>query len=132
MENSQMSTYEEQVYEAAHTWSKALCECAGCADYADTFWNRLVMVPGIYQEFVYYMLNQNFACKYLVQGISVVDLLVWQVDLFKAGMDMGRTEKNNPDRLLLSAFVAMLEIEEDPDRANRFRTDTGTDYPGKF
>lgn len=124
---------EYQIREAAYTWCKSLCECAGVADETVTFWNRLTASPGVYSEYVYYMINQNFACQYKVEGVSLVDILVWQVDYFKAGMDMGRTERDNPDRLLFSAFKTMLDMEQNPKKyAKAFHEDTGTDYPGKY
>ena len=124
----------EQIREAAHIWCGSLCKCAGESEaYADKLWKRLEASPGIYEEFIYYMLHQDFKCGYKVCDLTIVDILVWQVDLFKAGMDMQRTERDNPDRLLLTAFVTMLDMEEDPEELiTRYRNDTGTDYPGKY
>ena len=124
----------EEIMQAAYTWSRALCECAGeNEEYAEEFWKRLCSFPGVLSEFVYYMLNQSFACEYKINDVSIVDIMVWQIDYFKAGMDMGRAERNNPDRMLLTAFATMLEMENNPDEIiGRMKSDTGTDYPGKF
>lgn len=126
--NSQM------IIDAAHTWSKALCECAGYDDeFAEEFWRRLRLSSGVYSEYVYYMINQNFACQYKIGGVSLVDIMVWQIDHFKASMDMDREQKRNPDLMLLTAFISMLDMEDNPEKElNRIYTDTGTDYPGKF
>lgn len=122
------------IMEAAHEWAYALCECAGeTVEYADTFWDRLTKSPGVYGEYVHYMLTQDFACSYSIEGVTVVDIMVWQIDRFKAGMDTVRPERDNPDRMLLTAFVTMLDMEERPDELlDAYRRDTGTDYPGKF
>ena len=120
--------------DAARTWAYALCECAGeTPEYAGVFYDRIRNSLGIYDEYKYYMIHQNFRCAYSIKGISIVDILVWQIDHFKAGMDTLRPEKENPDRLLLTAFVTMLDMEDHPDELVRaYRHDTGTDYPGKF
>ena len=123
-----------EIEEAAHTWAHALCECARHDEkFAESFWNRLSASEGVYSEFVAYMLTQNFDCSYNIDGVTIVDIMVWQVDLFKAGMDMGRPERDDPDSLLLAAFNTMLDMEDDPDTfLTAYRQDTGTDYPGKF
>ncbi len=125
---------ESRIREAAHEWAYALCECAGeSREYADGFWNRLTASPGVYGEYVHYMLTQDFACAYTIEDVSIVDIMIWQIDLFKAGMDTERAERDNPDRLLLTTFVKMLDMEADPVRyLEAYRKDTGTDYPGKF
>lgn len=129
-----MTMSNEEIMAAAHEWCIALCECAGVSEEeCKTFWDRLVSSEGVYSEYVYYMMHQNFACKYKVHDISLVDILVWQIDYFKAGLDMGRSERENPDRMLYSAFKSMLDMEADPETyVSAYRTDTGTDYPGKY
>ena len=128
--NDNITTIEETAY----IWSRALCECAGFdEEYAERFWGRLTKSTGIYSEFVYYMVNQNFACKYKISDISIVDIMIWQIDHFKASMDMNRQQKHNPDLMLLTAFVTMLDMEDNPQEfVSQLRSDTGTDYPGKY
>ena len=69
-----------------------------------------------------------------IQGITVPDILVWQVDKFKAGIDEGRFElKYNADAMLLMAFNTMYEVEKDPSKyLENFRTVTGSDYEDKI
>ncbi len=126
--------HDPQITEAAHEWAYALCECAGeTREYADTFWDRLTRSEGVYGEYVNYMLTQDFACTYSIDGVTIVDIMVWQIDRFKAGMDTVRPERDNPDRMLLTAFVTMLDMEERPEELlEAYRRDTGTDNPGKF
>jgi len=124
----------EEIRQAALAWSRALCECAGeNEEYAAKFWKRLNASAGVMSEFVYYMINQSFVCEYKIHDVSIVDIMVWQIDYFKAGMDMGRKEKENPDRMLLTAFATMLDMETNPEETiAKMKSDTGTDYPGKF
>ncbi len=131
---NEIDIHDKAITQAAHEWAYALCECAGeTKEYADIFWGRLVQSEGIYGEYVHYMLTQDFACAYTIEDVSIVDIMIWQIDRFKAGMDTVRPERDNPDRLLLTAFVTMLDMEADPVKyLDAYRKDTGTDYPGKF
>lgn len=124
----------DEIRNAAYEWAYALCKCAGeNEEYADSFWKRLTASEGVYSEFVNYMLTRDFACSYSIDGVTIVDIMVWQIDHFKAEMDMGRSERDNPDRMLLTAFATMLDMEDDPRTyLDAYRRDTGTDYPGKF
>ncbi len=120
----------------AEAWAKALCEYSGMdeAFYKD-FYSRLTSNDGVYEEFIYYMNHQDFLCKKEVRGITIPDILVYQVDRFKAGLDDfdKRDMKYNPDKMLLMAFDTMLKVEKDPEKYSEiFRTQTGTDYVGKF
>jgi len=120
--------------EAAHIWCMSLCECSGYdSKYAENFWNRLTLSQGVYSEFVYYMLHQDFACEYKVLDATIVDIMIWQIDHFKASLDMDRQQRKNPDLMLLTAFITMLDMEDDPTGLGAaLKSDTGTDYPGKF
>ena len=79
--------------EAAWQWAKALCYYAGEDEvFLEQFWEALTASEGIYKEFVYYLTNQTFLCQYKVEGYSVVDIMVWQMDHFKAQMDRGHDD----------------------------------------
>lgn len=122
---------EERVYQ----WARALCYYAGEGEeFLRKFWQMLTQSEGVMKEFVYYLEHQNFLCEYKVAGYSVVDLMVWQMDHFKAQMDRGKDDmKNNGDKMLLMAFDAMLKMERDSEYyVNLLQTETGTDYPGKY
>ncbi|MBO5474353.1 MAG: hypothetical protein J6A08_11320 [Lachnospiraceae bacterium] len=121
--------------EKAYEWAKALCRYAGeDEEFLKKFWNMLVQSEGIYQEFLYYMEHQNFSCAYKVAGYSLIDIMIWQMDHFKAQLDRDRSAmKSNGDRMLLMAFDTMLKMEKDPEYyVNLMLNETGTDYPGKF
>lgn len=119
----------------AYNWAKALCYYAGESDaFLEQFWENLTQSEGVYREFVYYLEHQNFLCEYQIEGYSLVDIMVWQMDHFKAQLDRGKDDmKNNADKMLLMAFDTMLKMERDPMRYIRsMQSETGTDYPGKF
>lgn len=121
--------------EKAYQWAQALCYYAGEDEsFFKDFWLRLRQSEHVYREFVYYLENQRFLCEYKVEGYSVVDIMVWQMDHFKAQMDRGKDDmKNNGDKMLLMAFDTLLKMERDPARyVGLMQTETGTDYEGKY
>ena len=121
--------------ERAYQWAQALCQCAGENEiFLEDFWQRLRQSKPVYKEFEYYLENQNFLCEYKVNGYGLVDIMVWQMDHFKAQMDRGRDDmKNNGDKMLLMAFDTLLKMERDPARyVGLMQTETGTDYEGKY
>ncbi len=125
--------------ERAYQWAQALCSCAGeDTDFLRRFWTALLQSEGVYREFVYYLEHETFLCDYKVAGYSVVDIMVWQIDHFKANLDLSHSGTayaggHNGDRMLLSAFNTMLKMEREPERyAASMRSETGTDYPDKY
>lgn len=121
--------------ERAYEWARALCYYAGQDEtFLREFWEMMTQSEGVCGEFLYYLEHQNFRCEYKVAGYSVVDIMVWQMDHFKAQMDRGKDDmKNNGDKMLLMAFDTMLRMERDPEYyVNLLQTETGTDYEGKY
>lgn len=99
----------------------------------EVFWDRISAYPDILREFEYYMLHKDFLCALKVEGITVADILVWQIDRFKAAIDEGKFAlKYNGPHMVLGAFYTMAEVIDDPGKfTNRFRSETGSDYEGK-
>ena len=119
----------------AYEWAQALCYYAGeDEEFLRNFWRMLIRSPEIYKEFLHYLEHQQFLCEYKVSGYSVVDIMVWQMDHFKAQMDRGKDDmKNNGDKMLLMAFDTLLRMEQNPEYyVNLIQTETGTDYPGTY
>lgn len=124
-----------QEREAARQWAESLCYYAGeDVAFFEQFWNALLDSKGVYDEFVYYLANQTFLCQHKVEGYTVVDIMVWQMDHFKAQMDRGHYDmKQNGDKMLLMAFDTMLKMEKQPEKyVQLMQSETGTDYPGKY
>lgn len=126
-------TKEEQT--KAYAWARALCYYAGEDEaFLERFFEMLIGSEGVSREFLYYLRHQNFLCDYQVAGYSLVDIMVWQMDHFKAQLDRDRTDmKSNGDKMLLEAFHTMLLMEREPEYyVNLMQTETGTDYPEKY
>ncbi len=136
MENN--LSQEEQLEAALNTlknYVEALAQRAGeSKEYGEKLWERIRRSGGVLQEFAYYHDYGKFLCKYEVAGYTIADILVWQVDHFKAYMD--RPEDMNryrQERLLLTAFDIMLQMEEDPKPfKEKMINETGTDFVEKF
>lgn len=123
----------------AYQWAQALCACAGeDGKFLKDFWESLTKSEGVFREFTYYQEHRNFLCEYKVAGYSVVDIMIWQIDHFKANLDQSKAGAvyaggQNGDRMLLMAFDTMLRMEKEPEKyAAVMQSETGTDYPGKY
>ena len=119
----------------AYEWAKALCHYAGENEsFLEKFFAMLTASEGVFEEFVFYLEHQNFLGKYKVAGYGLIDIMVWQMDHFKAQLDRDRRDmKENGDRMLLMAFHTMLLMEREPEYyVNLMQTETGTDYADKY
>lgn len=123
--------YENEIKD----WTNLL---AGNAGEDDAFVNEFIdLINGsekIREEYIYYMINNRFLGEYSVCGMTVVDIMIWQMDHFKSDLDRGLYDmQSNPNKMLLRAFYTMLKMEKDPQLyLEKYGSDTGTDYPGKF
>ncbi len=130
-----MTQKDRERVEAAARFAARLCECAGEGQaFYDGFWRRLVQDGNILAEFVYYMEHGDFACCTKVAGRTVVDVMVWQIDHFKANLDRGQEDMRcNKDKMVLHAFDTMTKMALDPQPyLAKMETETGTDFVGKF
>ncbi len=100
-------------------------------EYGERVWQGIKGSPGLLQELAYYHDYGEFLCKYAIEGYTLTDVLVWQVDHFKLYMD--RHEEMNryrTERLLLAAFDTMLQMEKDPAPfVRKMAGETGQDIP---
>ncbi len=121
---------DNDVYE----WAMGLCaSCGKDRAFLDELFRRFGECPSLYEEFRYYYENDDFLCDLNVSGMTVVDILVWQVDRFKAALDEGKFGlKYDRDEMVLMAFYTMYDVIKRPgDFLAHFREETGTDYEGK-
>lgn len=102
--------------------------------YGEELWQGIRQSPGLLQELAWYHDKGSFLCRYAVEGYTLADVLVWQVDHFKAFLDRpDEMNRYDQDRLLWSAFQTMLAMQEHPEGYQRkMREETGTDYAGKY
>ncbi|MCR5655050.1 MAG: hypothetical protein K6G07_05355 [Lachnospiraceae bacterium] len=98
------------------------------------FWERMLTRDDIYKEYVMYLAKKEFVSEVEIEGYHVVDIMIWQMDHFKAQLDMDTyAQKHNEAYMILTAFDTFLKMAEDPEEyVQRMQIDTGTDYPDKF
>jgi len=103
-------------------------------NFADSFYDRIMKDEAILKEFITYLQTQKFICETKVEGYSIVDVLVWQMDHFKAFLDRGEDViKYNECEMILKAFDTFLKMKEDPRKYVRMMSEeSGSDYDGKF
>ncbi len=134
MDNQQ----EERIalaYRTLEQWLGELARGAGeSEEYAANLWKRMKASPGVLREFAYYHDYGDFLCEYQVAGYTLADILVWQVDHFKAYLDRPmEMNRYRQEKLLLDSLDIMLQMEEDPVKyGEKMRQETGSDYVGKF
>lgn len=112
-----------------YVWTYELAEYAGATiDDVEEFWKELITVPELLQEYAYYHDNGEVLCRYRINGYSVADIMVWQIDHFRAHMDRVFTNnKNNTKKLVYETFKKMLEIRRNPEILRELQSETGTD-----
>lgn len=104
------------------------------AAFLDMLAQELAASGEILEEFCYYMEKGDFLCRAKVEGYTVIDVMVWQMDHFKAELDRDRYEmKHNRGKMVLRAFDTLLKMQKNPEKYKALmQTETGTDYPGKY
>ena len=113
-----------------YAWTIRLCECAGQdKEYADKFFSELKGTPELLREYAYYYDTREFLCEYKIQGFTIADILVWQMDHFRAHLDRSDSaNRYDKDRLVLSTFETMLEMKENPEKIiTQYSAETGID-----
>ena len=122
------------LFDNLYEYARKLCEDAHEEEGTlEVFWNRIKDYPEILKEFDYYREHNDFLCELKVCGITVADILVWQIDRFKAALDEGKFAlKYNGPHMVLGAFYTMADVIDEPEKFTaRFSSETGTDYEGK-
>ena len=122
-----MLTLEQYVQELAAKSGESV-------EYADELGGRIKASNGVLRELAYYHDYGKFLGEYRVAGYSLMDIVVWQVDHFKAYLD--RHEEVNrwkPERLILHSLDVLLQMEKDPvPFIEKMCGETGTDFEGKY
>lgn len=83
---------------------KRLAEAAGRTEEdAEELWDKIRNSGGVLKELAFYHDNGAFWDGYSVAGYHLTDILVWQVDHFKAYLDRrGEVKRWHPEELFLS------------------------------
>lgn len=134
MKNNPDAQQLENALEELRRFVLELAERAGeSPEYGEQLWQGIRQSGGLLQELAYYHDYGNFLSKYQVAGYTLSDALVWQVDHFKLYMDRPQDmNRYRQERLLLSAFETLLQLEKDPTAlSEKMRGETGQDIqPG--
>ena len=131
-------TQEELLNKALETLKAYVLDLSAKAGkpegYGEALWERIRQSNGVLRELAYYHDYGNFLGDYKVAGYGLMDILVWQVDHFKAYMD--RHEEMNryrTERLLLESLDVLLKMEGDPTVfVEKMKGETGTDFADKY
>ncbi len=116
-------------------WIWELCTKSGQnKSFYNDFTERLVRYPDIMAELDYYRRTGDFLAESEIEGCTVLDIMVWQIDHFKSHMDRGEYNmQENPACMVLMAFDTLLRMQENPQTyLYAMQSETGTDYVGKF
>ena len=126
-----MTEEQRKAFDALHNFIRALSEKAGKDEaYAEDLWNRILGSEGVLKELAYYHDTGSFWDGYAIEGFHLTDILVWQVDHFKAYMDR-REEMNRykTEKLFVESLDIMLQMEKDPQPfIKKMREESGTDF----
>ena len=126
-------TQEQQLELALRTLEDYVKEMAVTAEkgeeYGARLWEGIKASNGVLHELAYYHDYGKILCRHQVAGYTLADILIWQVDHFKAYMD--RHDKMNRyrrERLFLESLEVMLQMEKNPQPyVDKMMTETGTD-----
>jgi hypothetical protein len=120
----------KKALEALHNWALQLGEASGhSTEDADRLWNFIKADTGILHEFAYYHDRHEVLGAFSVQGYTLADIMVWQIDHFRSHMDrLDNDNKYNHASLLFDSFTWLVKLSQNPDEViAQFSSETGTD-----
>ncbi len=128
--------HDDMTKDELYDYTTEMVKRAGITDtdFLETFMNSLDEHPQIKEEYMYYLEHGSYLCSYTIEGVSIADIIIWQMDHFKALLDNAESQnKGNPYRMTLLGFDTMMKMTDDPaSYISKMRTTTGTDYLGKY
>lgn len=103
-------------------------------EFGETFFDEIKKDDALLKEFLTYVFEHRFTLENKIKGVSVLDIMVWQMDHFKSHLDRGEFGmKNNECEMILKAFDTYMKMKVDPEKYYRLMTEeTGTDYEGHY
>ena len=94
-----------------------LCDyCNEKDSWCDELWGYMLQNDGLYEEFVYFIVNRSLMGKMNVEGYTLIDLYVKQIDMYNVRNDLGK----NPifcmkEDMVLRSFLMMGRLLEAPE-----------------
>ena len=94
-----------------------LCDyCNEKDSWCDELWGYMLQNDELYEEFVYFIVNRSLMGKMNVEGYTLIDLYVKQIDMYNVRNDLGK----NPifcmkEDIVLRSFLMMGRLLEAPE-----------------
>lgn len=94
-----------------------LCDyCNEKESRCDELWGYMLQNDELYEEFVYFIVNRSLMGKMNVEGYTLIDLYVKQIDMYNVRNDLGK----NPifcmkEDMVLRSFLMMGRLLEAPE-----------------
>ncbi len=124
MEQNNWTEEQMRAMEELQHYVVTLAEKSGKgAEYGEKLWGRICGSVGVLRELAYFHDTGEFWGQYRVAGYCLTDILVWQVDHFKAYMDREEMNRYHREKLFLESLEVLLNMEEDPETYVRKMTD---------
>ncbi len=126
-----MTEEQKKAFDALHNFILSLAEKAGKDEaFGEDLWSSMLRSEGVLKELAYYHDTGSFWDGYEVAGFHLTDVIVWQVDHFKAYMDRhDEMNRYRTERLFVESLDIMLQMEKDPDPfIRKMREESGTDF----
>ncbi len=93
-----------------------LCEyCGYDRDWTDALWGDIIADDAMLSELTYYLSNHTLKDVVSVEGYSLTDLYVFQMDKYNLIREIGKNPPEcNKERMVLNAFRMMIDMKADP------------------
>lgn len=94
-----------------------LCDyCNEKDSWCDELWGYMLQNDELYEEFVYFIVNRSLMGKMNIEGYTLIDLYVKQIDMYNVRNDLGK----NPifcmkEDMVLRSFLMMGRLLEAPE-----------------
>lgn len=115
-----------RIFEALFT----LCDYTHKSEeWANKFWWDLLQCEDIYKEFVYYLDHHDFLDAYKIQGYSIIDMFIYEMNRYNLINDSNKNDKRcDKIDMVLYAFYHMLQMRKDPEEySKKLQSDQGMD-----
>ena len=115
-----------KIYEALGKWCERVQKDE---EFMADFWRRILEHEPVYNEFVHYLRYHELLANYTIEGYSMIDLFVSQMDQYNILHDTGKNGiRCNKEKMVLQAFYVMLKMEENPEEIiKRLQSGEGLD-----
>lgn len=107
-----------------------ICEYAGLEkEWTDELWQDIISAGDIYEELVYYIEHHTFMDRVKVEGYSLSDLYVWQMDKYNMIRETGKNPITcNKEKMVMRSFRTMVDMKREPEKyVKRLREGRGED-----